>query len=162
MIGLQRVQLQFKPFPNFMDKMISLLEKARLVLYEYTCRIIQSYRQTWLHISYHEAIKQMGKALDSNRHILCTRIPPIFSPLVIYKTWMLSNLAPFLLLQEKREIWCQLANAGKHPDSASAARIKLQVSGEWIGKWEVSKQSATRKFLKVNVGEVGMAKFTFT
>lgn len=36
-----------KPFPKFLDQMISLLEKLRPVLYEYRCRIIQSHRHTY-------------------------------------------------------------------------------------------------------------------
>lgn len=88
-----------------MDKMISLLEESRLAIYEHRCRIIQSYRQTQLNISYHQAIKQVRKAVYSNGHILCTYILSIFSLLVIYKTSVFKNLNPFLLLQDiKREI----------------------------------------------------------
>lgn len=129
------LRLQLKSFPKFMDKMISLLEESRLVLSEHRCRIIQPYRHTWLNISCHQAIKQMRKALDSNGHGLCTHISSIFfSAVVIYKTWMLFHLAPFLfLLEKKREIWCQLAKWGKHTWQhafTSSARIQLRASGE--------------------------------
>lgn len=129
-----------------MDEMISPLEESRLVLYKHRCRIIQSYRNTWLNISCHQAIKQMRKALDSNWPSLCTHISSIvFSPLAIYETWMLFHFAPFLLLQEKKkkEIVCQLAKRGKHtwqPAFISPVRIKLGVGNKWVRTWEVSQQ----------------------